>query len=189
MLAEYFDNGDLQGTPKLSRAERRPIVENLRDDAMNAAAIPASGYSIRWTGTLTPPVTGEYTFSAQGQAQGTRIFIDRQQSTKRELVGGRQYAFRVEYRPLPGRGGSVTNSPMQVQWLPPMQPLLAQAISEVKKSDVTIAFVGLNPRLEGEEMNVDVPGFKGGDRTSIDLPMPQERLERDVALLRAALAR
>src|SRR5262249_24813559 len=38
-------------------------------------------------------------------------------------------------------------------------------------------------RLEGEEMSVHIPGFQGGDRTSIDLPEPQEHLlERIVAL-------
>ena len=35
-------------------------------------------------------------------------------------------------------------------------------------------FVGLSPELEGEEMPVKIPGFDGGDRTSIDLPEPQQ---------------
>jgi len=41
---------------------------------------------------------------------------------------------------------------------------------------VTVAFVGLNPNLEGEEMRVNVPGFLGGDRTDLNLPAPQEHL-------------
>jgi beta-glucosidase len=43
-------------------------------------------------------------------------------------------------------------------------------------SDVIVAFVGLNPNLEGEEMRVNVPGFAGGDRTDLNLPEPQEKL-------------
>jgi beta-glucosidase len=47
----------------------------------------------------------------------------------------------------------------------------------VKDSDVAIVFVGLNSELEGEEMRgVNVPGFLGGDRTSLDLPETQEKL-------------
>jgi beta-glucosidase len=53
---------------------------------------------------------------------------------------------------------------------------LAKAVQLVKDSDVAVAFVGLNPRLEGEEMRVSVPGFAGGDRTTLDLPGSQEKL-------------
>jgi len=53
---------------------------------------------------------------------------------------------------------------------------LAEAVQLAKDSDVTIAFVGLNPKLEGEEMRVKIPGFVGGDRTDLNLPAPQERL-------------
>jgi len=53
---------------------------------------------------------------------------------------------------------------------------LAEAVEVVRESDLTIAFVGLNPNLEGEEMRVTVPGFLGGDRTDLKLPEPQERL-------------
>ena len=46
----------------------------------------------------------------------------------------------------------------------------------VKRSDVVIAFVGLSPNLEGEEMPVHIPGFSGGDRTEITLPAAQQQL-------------
>jgi beta-glucosidase len=39
-----------------------------------------------------------------------------------------------------------------------------------------VAFVGLSPQLEGEEMRIKIDGFDGGDRTSIDLPAPQQKL-------------
>jgi beta-glucosidase len=43
-----------------------------------------------------------------------------------------------------------------------------------------IAVVGITPQLEGEEMTVDVPGFVGGDRLSLDLPKPEEDLLKAV---------
>jgi len=54
--------------------------------------------------------------------------------------------------------------------------MLGQATEVAKRSDVVIAFVGLSPSLEGEEMPVEIAGFKGGDRTSLDLPQPQQKL-------------
>ena len=51
-----------------------------------------------------------------------------------------------------------------------------EAIEAAKEADVVIAVVGISSRLEGEEMKVDEPGFKGGDRTTLDLPAPEEKL-------------
>jgi beta-glucosidase len=56
------------------------------------------------------------------------------------------------------------------------QAQLDEAVQLVTDSDVAVAFVGLNPNLEGEEMNVTVPGFAGGDRTNLELPEAQEKL-------------
>ena len=64
----------------------------------------------------------------------------------------------------------------RLQWNPPEAPLLAEAVEAVKNADLTVAFVGLNPNLEGEEMNVSIPGFSGGDRTDLNLPAQQEKL-------------
>lgn len=50
------------------------------------------------------------------------------------------------------------------------------AVAAAKAADVVVAVVGITSQLEGEEMKVDVPGFKGGDRTSLDLPKEEEDL-------------
>src|SRR5271157_1616401 len=56
-----------------------------------------------------------------------------------------------------------------------------EAIAAAKDADVVIAVLGITSELEGEEMQVSMPGFKGGDRTSIDLPKPEEDLLEAVA--------
>ena len=64
----------------------------------------------------------------------------------------------------------------------PSEELLQdQAIEAAKKADVVVAFVGLTPRLEGEEMKVNAKGFSGGDRTDIDLPDVQQEMLEAVA--------
>ena len=73
-------------------------------------------------------------------------------------------------------GGGVT-----LRWEPPAQAQLDEAVATAKESDVVVAFVGLSPQLEGEEMSIKIDGFNGGDRTSIDLPASQVKLLEAVA--------
>jgi beta-glucosidase len=56
-----------------------------------------------------------------------------------------------------------------------------EAVEAARKADVVIAVVGITSELEGEEMPVSEPGFLGGDRTSIDMPEPEEQLVEGVA--------
>lgn len=57
------------------------------------------------------------------------------------------------------------------------------ALESARAADAVVLVMGISPRLEGEEMRVDAPGFSGGDRTRIDLPDAQQALIRDVAAL------
>lgn len=49
-------------------------------------------------------------------------------------------------------------------------------IKKLAGTDVVIYVGGISPMLEGEEMPVSVDGFKGGDRTDIQLPKVQRQL-------------
>ena len=128
--------------------------------------------SIRWTGTLHARVTGQYRFTVTG-CRSSQFALDGNEIAppiQAALESGHGYALRVECAPVPGNRG------VAVSWIPPAAPLLAEAVDAVKNADIAFAFVGLNPNLEGEEMPVQIPGFAGGDRTSLDLPESQEKL-------------
>jgi beta-glucosidase len=199
VLVEYFDNPDLQGGPKLRRPEPRAYFDMGMEDPAVVAAIGHENYSVRWTATLTPPATGEYDLTLRtgmwNRTAQARLLLDgkevdfgaapsglltpaqlapgarRGAHAQVQLEGGRKYTLSVEYR-QPGSGGTI-----QLGWIPPAGAALAEAEALVKDSDVAIVFVGLSSQLEGEEMRgVNLPGFLGGDRTSLDLPEPQERL-------------
>jgi beta-glucosidase len=191
-LADYYPNPDFQGIPAVSRLEPRLYLQRETQDAELEARLPHDNYSVRWTGDLQAPYTGEYTIcivrvrceechagdSAQVFLDGTLILSDETESsstrttkeTRMQLKQGAHYRLRVEYRQHSGGVG------FQLAWRPPAQPLIEEAVKMVKSSDVAVAFLGLNSELEGEEMRVDIPGFSGGDRTSLDLPEPQEKL-------------
>jgi beta-glucosidase len=181
LLAEYFNNPDLQGTPKLRRPEPRAYFDMGMEAPAVAAAVGHEKYSIRWTGFLTPQATGEYELNVHigrwNRTATARLFLDDKELTsgtgraRVRFEGGRKYAVRVEYR-QPGSEGT-----LQLGWIPPAAAALAEAEALVKDSDAAVVFVGLSSELEGEEMpGVNIPGFLGGDRTSIDLPEPQENL-------------
>jgi beta-glucosidase len=61
------------------------------------------------------------------------------------------------------------------------EALATEAENAARQADAVVLVLGLTARLEGEEMNIEVPGFKGGDRTSMDLPASQERLLERIA--------
>src|SRR5271157_1289813 len=192
LQAEYFDNVDFQGEPKLRRIEPRIFQQAGLPDAAVSSALPGRGYAVRWTGTLRAPASGDYAFSSRGGGgpSDIRILLD-----DRELVppapaaplghtgagratspqfharleAGKAYKLRVEYQSK-GAGGA------QLMWLPPAAGLLAEAIDTVKSCDAAVVFVGLSPYLEGEEMPIAIPGFAGGDRTDLKLPEVQEAL-------------
>jgi len=64
----------------------------------------------------------------------------------------------------------------------PATPSSAErALAAAREADLVVFVAGLSPRIEGEEMQVEAPGFSGGDRTRIDLPAPQRELLERVA--------
>jgi beta-glucosidase len=65
--------------------------------------------------------------------------------------------------------------------LPAIDAEREAAVDAARQADVVVAFVGLSPDLEGEEMPVHIKGFDGGDRTSIELPAVQEKMLEAVA--------
>jgi beta-glucosidase len=80
--------------------------------------------------------------------------------------------FRFEY----SHSGDQSGGGVTLKWEAPAQAQLDEAVARAKEADVVVAFVGLSPQLEGEEMKISLDGFSGGDRTSLDLPAPQQKL-------------
>jgi beta-glucosidase len=191
-LAEYYDNPNLQGTSAVSRHEPRVYLQREAQDADLEARIPHNNFSARWTGDLRAPYSGEYTIGVVRvrcedckAGDSARVFLsdklilsDETESstthaakeTRVHLTRGIHYRLRVEYRQHRGGTG------IELVWRPPAKPLLKEAVQTVKGSDVAVAFLGLNSELEGEEMKIEIPGFSGGDRMTLDLPGPQEEL-------------
>ncbi len=154
----------------------------------SAQPLPAQAQSVkplavRWETTLTPQSTDDYDLGVQADGffrisvDGKRIANSDQTRGYEAKVGrihleaGKPYQIVVEYSPV--------NRPApraRLVWLNVGKGPDPAAIEAAQNADVTVAVVGITSELEGEEMQVDEPGFKGGDRTSLDLPKPEKDL-------------
>ncbi len=202
LKGEYFDSLTFDGAAKMTRVD--PLINfDFYHTAPNADFKPM-GFSIRWTGVLTPPAPGTYQIGFRmntprpGQPMpDVKVWIDDKLVVSPEIVGvasgtppkcnsgmcaqpgqpveitfadTNPHAVRIDYvRTNDDRASSL-------DWVAPAQPLIDGAVAAASKSDVVIAFVGLSPDLEGEEMKVNYPGFSGGDRTSLALPEAQQKM-------------
>jgi beta-glucosidase len=182
LRAEYFANPDLEGDPFSVRTDETVDFHWWGDTPMEG--LDPGGFSVRWTGTLHPPETGTYSVGGKGLGQ-FQVFLEdslvasfsseheiNTRWTDFQLEEGESKDIRVEYRPRRADGA------VQLVWALPESEadLRTEALQAVEAADAVVMFMGLSPRLEGEEMRVAVPGFAGGDRVDIGLPAPQREL-------------
>ena len=185
-LAEYFNNPYLSGEPVLVKIDT--AMEHHFRMYSPFPEIPVDSFSIRWTGFLNLPVSGFYEIGALGDDK-FRIWIenslvaDNWDSAKIWTVKsgmvfldeGKDYPIKIEYIELSGWAGidfvwrKVIDDKMKKE-------MMDQAVSIAAKSDVIIFCGGISPELEGEEMDVKIDGFSGGDRTHMNLPSDQQKL-------------
>ncbi len=197
LVAEYFATPDLTGPAVVRRAERQVYFRWDMRDAAVVSRVSRPAFSVRWTGTLKVARAGMYRVGFErlrcGECKGSdtaRLWIDgrlaaedaiatrwnpRPTEAPVTLEAGKAYAIRLEYRQQGGAAG------IEMVWSPPAGALLDEAGEAARASDAAVVFAGLNAGLEGEEMKNDIPGFRGGDRTTIALPEPQRKLIETVA--------
>jgi len=143
---------------------------------------------IRYETTLTPQDTGDYNLGLAADG-AFRMQLDGKEFTngwdahasepklgRAHLEAGKPVQLQIDYVP-----GDRPNLAARLVWSKvDLRPSPA-AVAAAKDADVVVAVVGITSELEGEEMQVHEEGFKGGDRTSIDLPKPEEELLEAVA--------
>jgi beta-glucosidase len=186
LRGEYFASRTVTGTPVAVRQDRRIDLDYNR-----AAPLPQlspEGFAVRWTGQLVPPGPGQYRLAIDAPAcwkyckshDAVRLWVDGKPLTAGEIAKGRvEVPFTSDGRAVDIRlelDHQSEDEGIRLMWMPPAEPLLAEAVAAAKEADVVVAVLGLSPDLEGEALQVSVPGFVGGDRTDIALPFAQQKL-------------
>lgn len=181
LIGEFFRNKNLEGPPALTRLDT--VMYFDWGYTSPASEIRQDSFSVRWSGSLIPPVTRTYTFVTASD-DGIRLFIDgkklidnwsdhgyREDSAKMELITGKPYDIKLEY--YENVGGSF----IVLAWDVPVDKdvqnsMVADAVRAASNADVAIVFVGTSNYFEGE----------GDDRIGgLKLPCNQDELIKAVS--------
>ncbi|HET9401826.1 MAG TPA: glycoside hydrolase family 3 C-terminal domain-containing protein, partial [Candidatus Acidoferrales bacterium] len=183
LKAEYFNIRDLSGPAAATRVDSQ--LNFSWDRQPPAPGVDSLNFSARWSGELMPPETGAYRIAISA-AGGYRLFLDGQRvldnwqrshsatsATEVSLEGGRAYKIVLEYFSAGDRSHAKLS--WSAAWMN------RDAAVAAKRADAIVAVIGITPNLEGEETDVNAPGFFGGDRVDLDLPRPQRELLEQLA--------
>jgi len=180
-------------TPITSRTESNV---NLTDKNLPQEIAGRKTFGVQWSGFLTPNESGDFILGMRA-AGFARLTIDGKQVAmafgggggeisssvgRVHLEKGRKVALEIAYGSRDGKAHA------ELIWTKSGSGPSPEAIAAAKNADAVIAVVGITSQLEGEEMPVTEPGFLGGDRTSIDLPQPEEELVEALAATGKPLA-
>jgi len=178
LKAEFWRGGDYSGAPAVSRVDATVAY----DRNMPAVIPDAAVVSARWTGFVAAPESGQYKIGINGRS--AKLWIDdklvadnsdpQRGNTMIDMTfeKGVKHSVRIEQTP--------SRFPPRFVWNQVHADALARAVAAAKQADLVIGVVGITSALEGEEMTVNVPGFVGGDRTSLDVPADEEAVLKAV---------
>ena len=147
-----------------------------------APGVNLTDFSATYNATYVPKASGEVIFDVYSFGKGRLLVNQKEAMSFYNSHGGNKqsYALQVE-------AGKKYDIELQFEYLQSDAQLnfdmgfkkkvdIAKSVNAVRNADVVVFVGGISPSLEGEEMGVDLPGFKKGDRTSIELPEVQRNL-------------
>lgn len=180
--ARYWNNTRHEGEPAATAQVTTPFRFCTSGATVFAPGVNLTDFSATYTSTFRPQQSGEVSLELYAYGSG-KLYIDGTEVRSfKNTHGGRKttYALQVEK----GKSYDIqidfeyTRSDAQLDFDLGYkeEKSIASVINSVSKADVVIFAGGISPALEGEEMGVNIPGFKRGDRTDIELPAVQRQL-------------
>ena len=180
MQATYYNNTEMQGAPVATVNITAPIMLSNGGNTVFAPGVNLQEFSARLDATFIPTRDETVIFNINADDK-VRLIVNgdtivniwqvrnRIQGSQKEMEvkAGQHYRIQIDYVQV--SDFAFLGFDIQHKVAPTNEELLAQ-IGDAE----TVVFVGgISPKLEGEEMRVNEEGFKGGDRTSIELPRAQ----------------
>jgi beta-glucosidase len=175
LLGEYFVGTERKGAPRLVRVDA--TVNFHWELAAPTPGLPEDGFSVRWTGKLTPPKSGLYALALRSD-DGSRLYLDDRlvvddwgdhpptlKTAQMELVGGKAYDLRLEYFE------GIVGASVELLWQRADKDPIRRVAEVARGADIVIAAVGDGMGDETE----------GADRASLSLPGRQDEIVRAVA--------
>ena len=179
--AKYWNNSRGEGAHEVTAHYTTPLRFSTAGAIVFAPGVNLTNFAAVYESTFTAQKDGDVAFYFQSQGN-TTLFIDGQrvafvrgsdQSKKAYTLkakAGKRYDIRINFSST--RGDATLNFDLGYE-----VPISVEtSVAKVKDADIVVFAGGIAPSLEGEEMSVNLEGFRGGDRTAIELPAVQVEL-------------
>ena len=175
----FWNNRLMEGKPVTTQYYTTPLAVTTFGMHNFAPGVQLEDFSAKYETVFTPQEVGEYVVNVDGCGH-FELYIDGQQKFRHHIwrttpnrvaiqgEKGKSYKIEVRFSHVPTYNANLAiniakEHPIDYQ----------ETIAKLKGIDKVIFVGGISPALEGEEMPVDIEGFKGGDRTNIELPKVQ----------------
>lgn len=180
--ARYWNNVSREGDPVTTAQVTTPFHFCTSGATVFAPGVNLTDFSATYSSVFTPDRSGEVVLEVYAYGAGrlringeeVRKFANKHGGRKTTYTlkaeAGREYAIELDFEYL--RSDAQLNFDLGFK----QELAVKEAVARVREADVVIFVGGISPSLEGEEMGVNLPGFKKGDRTDIELPAVQREL-------------
>ena len=175
----FWNNRKMEGKPVTTQYYTTPLAVTTAGMHNFAPGVQLEDFSAKYETVFTPTEAGEYVVNVEGcghfelYIDGERQFRHHTWRTTPNRVAiqaekGKSYQIEVQFSHI-----QTYNANLKINVAKELDIDYQKIISQLQGIDKVIFVGGISPALEGEEMPVDIEGFKGGDRTSIELPKVQ----------------
>lgn len=180
--ARYWNNVKHEGTPVTTTQVTTPFRFCTSGATVFAPGVNLTDFSATYNSVLTPLQSGEVVFEIYTYGSGCLRINGEEVKRFRNTHGGRSLDYTLQVK-----AGVPYDIELDFEYFRSDAQLnfdigfkqkvnIDASVACVKEADVVVFAGGISPLLEGEEMGVNLPGFKGGDRTDIELPAVQREL-------------
>ena len=175
----FWNNRQMEGNPVTTQYYTTPLAVTTAGMHNFAPGVQLEDFSAKYETVFTPKEAGEYVVNVEGCGH-FELFIDGQQKFRHHIwrttpnrvpiqaEAGKSYNIEVRFSHI-----HTYNANLKINIAKEHPIDYQETISQLKGIDKVIFVGGISAALEGEEMPVDIDGFKGGDRTHIELPKVQ----------------
>ena len=179
MKGTFWNNRKMEGKPVTTQYYTTPLAVTTAGMHNFAPGVQLEDFSAKYETVFTPKEAGEYVVNVDGcghfelYIDGERKFMHHIWRTTPNRVpiqaeAGKSYNIEVRFSHI-----HTYNANLKINIAKELPIDYQQIISQLNGINKVIFVGGISAALEGEEMPVEIEGFKGGDRTSIELPKVQ----------------
>ena len=180
--ARYWNNVTRDGEPVTTAQVTTPFHFSTSGATVFAPGVNLTDFSATYNSVFTPDQSGEVVFDIYAYGSGRLRINGEEVRGFSNQHGGQKSAYTLQVQ-----AGKTYDVELDFEYFRSDAQLnfdlgfknevdVRKSVERVKDADVVVFVGGVSPNLEGEEMGVELPGFRGGDRTDIELPAVQREL-------------